>query len=58
MEINCDVCRTITQVLMIILIIPQPETMTMNPSASANGSRIAYNTIDGRLFVMDIKISE
>ena len=26
------------------------ETMTMNPSASANGSRIAYNTIDGRLF--------
>ena len=36
----------------------KPETMTMNPSASANGSRIAYNTIDGRLFVMDIKISE
>lgn len=36
----------------------KPETMTMNPSASADGTRIAYNTIDGRLFVMTIKITE
>lgn len=38
--------------------VTKPETMTMNPSASADGSRIAYNTIDGRLFVVDIKITE
>lgn len=36
----------------------KPETMTMNPTASADGLRIAYNTIDGRLFLMDIKITE
>ena len=36
----------------------KPETMTMNPTATADGSRIAYNTIDGRLFVIDINIKE
>ncbi len=33
----------------------KPETMTMNPSASADGSKIVYNTIDGRLFLMNVK---
>lgn len=34
----------------------RPESMAMSPSASADGSRIVYSTIDGRLFVMDISI--
>lgn len=32
------------------------EAMTMNPTASADGKRIVYNTIDGRLFVMELNI--
>lgn len=34
----------------------KPESMSMNPTASADGSRIVYNTIDGRLFVMELSI--
>lgn len=34
----------------------KPESMSMNPTASADGSRIAYNTIDGRLFVMELTV--
>ena len=33
-----------------------PVSMTMNPTASAVANRIAYNTIDGRLFVMELEI--
>ena len=34
----------------------KPESMAMNPTASAEASRIVYNTIDGRMFVMEINI--
>lgn len=33
-----------------------PVSMSMHPTASASGDRITYNTIDGRLFLMDLKI--
>ena len=33
-----------------------PASMSMHPTASVSGDRIAYNTIDGRLFIMDLKI--
>lgn len=34
----------------------KPESMAMNPTASAKAGRIVYNTIDGRMFVMEINI--
>ena len=33
-----------------------PVSMSMHPTASASGDRITYNTIDGRLFLMDLRI--
>lgn len=33
-----------------------PVSMSMHPTASASGDRLTYNTIDGRLFLMDLKI--
>ena len=33
-----------------------PVSMSMHPTASASGDRITYNTIDGRLFLMELKI--
>ena len=33
-----------------------PVSMSMHPTASEAGDRITYNTIDGRLFLMDLKI--
>ena len=33
-----------------------PVSMSMHPTASVAGDRITYNTIDGRLFLMDLKI--
>lgn len=33
-----------------------PVSMSMHPTASTSGDRITYNTIDGRLFLMDLKI--
>lgn len=32
------------------------ESMSMSPSASADGSKIVYNTIDGRMFLMELNI--
>lgn len=34
----------------------RPESMSMNPTASAAAGKIVYNTIDGRLYEMNIKI--
>lgn len=31
-------------------------SMSMHPTASASGDRLTYNTIDGRLFLMDLRI--
>lgn len=33
-----------------------PVSMSMHPTASASGDRLTYNTIDGRLFLMDLRI--
>ena len=33
-----------------------PESMSFSPSASVDGSRLVYNTIDGRLFLMQLNI--
>ena len=33
-----------------------PVSMSMHPTASAAGDRITYNTIDGRLFLMDLEV--
>ena len=32
-----------------------PVSMSMHPTASATGERIVYDTIDGRMFLMDLK---
>lgn len=34
----------------------KPESMTMNPSVAVKSCQVAYNTIDGRLFVMNLRI--
>lgn len=34
----------------------RPESMTMNPSASIHSGKIVYNTIDGRLYQMNITL--
>lgn len=34
----------------------RPESMTMNPAASIVGGKIVYNTIDGRLYQMNITL--
>ena len=36
----------------------KPISMTFNPSASADGSKVVYNTIDGRLFLLNITIEK
>lgn len=33
-----------------------PVSMSMHPTASASGDRLTYNTIDGRLFLMELRI--
>lgn len=34
----------------------KPESMSMNPTASASGNRIVYSTIDGRMYLMELTI--
>jgi Tol biopolymer transport system component len=34
----------------------KPESMTMNPTASFEAGKIVYNTIDGRLYQMNISL--
>ncbi len=34
----------------------KPESMAMNPTASGLANKVVYNTIDGRLFVMELSI--
>lgn len=36
----------------------RPESMSMNPTASAAAGMIVYNTIDGRLYQMNIKLRD
>ena len=36
----------------------RPESMSMNPTASAAAGKIVYNTIDGRLYQMNIKLRD
>jgi len=33
-----------------------PESMSMNPTASGSAGRIVYNTVDGRMFVMELDV--
>ena len=32
-----------------------PESMTMNPTATADGETIVFGTIDGRLYKLNVK---
>lgn len=34
----------------------RPESMSMNPTASIQGGKIVYNTIDGLLYQMDVRL--
>lgn len=33
----------------------KPVSMSLNPTASADGSKVVYNTIDGRLYMINLK---
>lgn len=36
----------------------RPESMTMNPSASIQASKVVYNTIDGRIFELPVTLKK